>query len=329
MFPFWESVIAPVLKAAGAKRIVEIGALRGETTALLLDDLGPDAELHVIDPLPQFDPAEHERALPRPLRLPPRPQPRRAATARADGRGADRRRPQLVHGAQRAADARRGRPRRRRDAAGAGHARRRAGRTAGATSTTRPTGSPSPSASRTASAGMRARPQASSRSNAAGSTRRWPTPTHEGGPRNGVMTALDDFIAEHDRAAAASSSCRSTSASRSSPRSAGSRPRRSWPRSSTGSRARRCRLELLELAESLRLQAVVMPSTPPSTASADRARASGQPLPRDRCRRGAARRAPPRERDPARVPGLVRRRTAAIPTPTVLRDPAAPHLPAS
>ncbi len=64
MFPLWEVAIAPVLHAAGARRIVEIGALRGETTTKMLHDLGPDAELHVIDPVPEFDPAEHERAFP-------------------------------------------------------------------------------------------------------------------------------------------------------------------------------------------------------------------------------------------------------------------------
>jgi cephalosporin hydroxylase len=64
MFPLWDVAIAPVLHAAGARRVVEIGALRGETTVRMLDDLGPDSELHVIDPAPQFDPAEHERAFP-------------------------------------------------------------------------------------------------------------------------------------------------------------------------------------------------------------------------------------------------------------------------
>src|SRR5690606_1845169 len=49
------------LHAAKARRIVEIGALRGETTERMLDDLGPDAELHVIDPAPAFDPQDHER----------------------------------------------------------------------------------------------------------------------------------------------------------------------------------------------------------------------------------------------------------------------------
>jgi cephalosporin hydroxylase len=64
MFPLWDVAIAPVLHAAGARRVVEIGALRGETTVRMLDDLGPAAELHVIDPEPQFDPAEHERSFP-------------------------------------------------------------------------------------------------------------------------------------------------------------------------------------------------------------------------------------------------------------------------
>ena len=60
MFPLWDVAIAPVLHAAHATRIVEIGALRGETTVKMLHDLGPDAELHVIDPVPAFDPREHE-----------------------------------------------------------------------------------------------------------------------------------------------------------------------------------------------------------------------------------------------------------------------------
>src|ERR1700693_4108779 len=43
------------------ERVVEIGALRGDTTVSLLDSLGADAQLHVIDPAPQFDPSEHAR----------------------------------------------------------------------------------------------------------------------------------------------------------------------------------------------------------------------------------------------------------------------------
>src|SRR5438477_430161 len=41
MYPFWDRVVWPILQAAGARRIVEIGALRGETTALMLERLRP------------------------------------------------------------------------------------------------------------------------------------------------------------------------------------------------------------------------------------------------------------------------------------------------
>jgi cephalosporin hydroxylase len=61
MFPLWDAAIAPVLRATRARRVVEIGALRGETTKLVLDFLGPDADLHVIDPTPRFDPTEPEQ----------------------------------------------------------------------------------------------------------------------------------------------------------------------------------------------------------------------------------------------------------------------------
>jgi cephalosporin hydroxylase len=60
MYQFWKDVVAPVIEAAGARRVVEVGALRGENTEQMLERLGPDVELHVIDPLPGFDPAEHE-----------------------------------------------------------------------------------------------------------------------------------------------------------------------------------------------------------------------------------------------------------------------------
>ncbi|HTD49874.1 MAG TPA: TylF/MycF/NovP-related O-methyltransferase, partial [Acidimicrobiia bacterium] len=53
-----------MIQATHARRIVEIGALRGETTALMLERLGPDTELHVIDPVPEFDPAAHEQQFP-------------------------------------------------------------------------------------------------------------------------------------------------------------------------------------------------------------------------------------------------------------------------
>lgn len=60
MFRLWDIAVAPVLRGAGAKRVVEIGAWRGDTTALLFDLLGPDSRIDVIDPEPEFDPAEHQ-----------------------------------------------------------------------------------------------------------------------------------------------------------------------------------------------------------------------------------------------------------------------------
>jgi cephalosporin hydroxylase/GT2 family glycosyltransferase len=64
MYQLWDDVVAPVIDALGADRVIEIGALRGETTTRMLERLGPQCELHVIDPEPQFDPAEHERTFP-------------------------------------------------------------------------------------------------------------------------------------------------------------------------------------------------------------------------------------------------------------------------
>ena len=64
MFPFWKPVLAPVLAAAEVRRVVEIGALRGDNTREIIETLGPDSVLHVIDPLPGFDPSDHEREFP-------------------------------------------------------------------------------------------------------------------------------------------------------------------------------------------------------------------------------------------------------------------------
>jgi Macrocin-O-methyltransferase (TylF)/Methyltransferase domain len=64
MYPLWDMVIAPLLQAAGARRVVEVGALQGETTVKMLRALGPEAEVDVIDPVPQFDPSDHERRFP-------------------------------------------------------------------------------------------------------------------------------------------------------------------------------------------------------------------------------------------------------------------------
>jgi hypothetical protein len=54
-------VIAPLVRVIAPSTIVEIGALRGDTTMSLLESLGSDVRLHVIDPVPQFDPDEHAR----------------------------------------------------------------------------------------------------------------------------------------------------------------------------------------------------------------------------------------------------------------------------
>ena len=54
-------MLAPVLAAAEARRVVEIGALRGDNTREILETLGPGSLLHVIDPVPGFDPSDHER----------------------------------------------------------------------------------------------------------------------------------------------------------------------------------------------------------------------------------------------------------------------------
>ena len=64
MYPFWDPVVWPIIQAAQARRIVEIGALRGDTTVLMLERLGDDSELHVIDPVPEFDPSLHEGRFP-------------------------------------------------------------------------------------------------------------------------------------------------------------------------------------------------------------------------------------------------------------------------
>jgi cephalosporin hydroxylase/glycosyltransferase involved in cell wall biosynthesis len=64
MFPFYDDVIAPILRASGAQRILEIGIRQGATTAQLLEQLAPGAELHAIDPVPDFDAAALARAFP-------------------------------------------------------------------------------------------------------------------------------------------------------------------------------------------------------------------------------------------------------------------------
>ena len=61
MHPFWDDVIRPLLDAAKPRTVVEIGAERGHTTGRLLAwATGGDATVHAIDPRPQFDVARAE-----------------------------------------------------------------------------------------------------------------------------------------------------------------------------------------------------------------------------------------------------------------------------
>lgn len=62
MFQFWESTLQPLLEARAPKRVVEIGAWEGANTKLLADwAKAHDAMLHVIDPKPRFDTDEYTR----------------------------------------------------------------------------------------------------------------------------------------------------------------------------------------------------------------------------------------------------------------------------
>ena len=142
----------------------------------------------------------------------------------------------------------------------------------------------------------------------------------EGGPRNGVMTALDDFIAEYDRplrVAGAPDLLRARDRRRGgAPRSA----RPSSPRRSTGSRAPRAatsssRWPRRSASGRWCFQHNVVLRA--AATSCDRARRT---LPRGRQGR-AARRALPRERDPPRAPRARRLGTRAARDADQLRDP--------
>ena len=190
--------VAPVLEAAGVRRLVEIGALRGENTKLILDRLGPDGGTARDRPGPRLRSRRARAAVRGPVRVPPRPQPQRARRPPADGRRARRRRPQLVHGLQRAASCSRRShapparplpvlvlhdvcwPYGRRDLYYS------------------PETIPDEFRQPYRRAGMR--PDRKRLLPFGGGMN--PTLCNaemEGGPRNGVMTALDDFIAEYDK----------------------------------------------------------------------------------------------------------------------------------
>ncbi|MCU1352389.1 MAG: hypothetical protein JWM05_1598 [Acidimicrobiales bacterium] len=196
MFPFWELAIAPILDAAEVRRVVEVGALRGENTRLMLDRLGPDVELHVIDPLPEFDPEEHAKlfggqyVFHQDLSLNALPRIGAVDAALIDGdhnwytvynelkvlaeqaRLADAPLPVLImHDV--------GWPYGRRDLYYA------------------PEQIPDEFRQPWARGGMQ--PGRSELKVLGGLNPTMANAMHEGGPRNGVMTAIDDFIAEHDK----------------------------------------------------------------------------------------------------------------------------------
>jgi methyltransferase family protein len=65
MWRFWDYVIEPVLTAAGASTVVEIGAAGGRNTRRLGRWAARNgAVVHVIDPEPRFDPEALERTFP-------------------------------------------------------------------------------------------------------------------------------------------------------------------------------------------------------------------------------------------------------------------------
>lgn len=56
MYPFWEPFIAPLLHTLGPKTLVEVGAEQGKSTHRLLRYCAThQAVLHAIDPAPKFD----------------------------------------------------------------------------------------------------------------------------------------------------------------------------------------------------------------------------------------------------------------------------------
>jgi len=62
---FWDLLIRPALEAAAAREIVEIGSEGGKHTRRLLDWCSQHgARLHVIEPVPGYDPAELAAAYP-------------------------------------------------------------------------------------------------------------------------------------------------------------------------------------------------------------------------------------------------------------------------
>lgn len=63
MLAFWPDVVRPLLEELEPKEIVEIGSESGKTTKLLLDfAAASEATVHAVDPAPLFDPAAVRQA---------------------------------------------------------------------------------------------------------------------------------------------------------------------------------------------------------------------------------------------------------------------------
>ncbi len=145
----------------------------------------------------------------------------------------------------------------------------------------------------------------------------------EGGPRNGVMTGLEDFMAEYD-GRCASSCCRSTSAWPSSSRRSGSSASPALAELLDRLESSDGRLDLLELSEHIRLEAAIF------TQNVMRIREEqlvdlGHALPRPAQGR-PARRALPRERAPHPAPARLPRAGRA-PVGDRAAGPEAPDAP--
>ena len=196
MFPLWDVAIAPVVTAVGASRVVEIGALRGETTVKMFDALGPRGRAPRHRSRAGLRSSRARRGFPgryvfhRAPSLDVLPSLPPMDVALVDG---DHNWYTVYHElkllAEVARDARCAPP-------GPVAPRCRMAVRATGSLLRRPSGP------RGVPATVRARGDAAGRKRLFPGSGLNPTMWNaelEGGPRNGVMTALDDFIAEHER----------------------------------------------------------------------------------------------------------------------------------
>ena len=238
MFPFWDLVIAPVLDAVDAQTGRGDRRARGRDHHADARPARPRRRAPRHRPGAGVRPDRARASVPRPLHLPPGPQPRRAAApsppmdaALIDG---DHNWYTVYHELRMLADiaAASGRT-----PAGPRSCTTCAGRTAGATSTTRRSASPRSSASPTRSAACGWAGSGCCRGGGLNPTMY--NAVTEGGPRNGVDDRARRLHGRVRPAAAPSRAARSTSASPSWWRKSASPTQPELAGSSTGSRAAR------------------------------------------------------------------------------------------